>query len=215
MQQRKPLKCPYLLCINGCVAEWLQHWQVEEPRTASLRIHGTTYLHQLTFRIVGQLHYHVILVCVKVEQLHKLWRYKQDWELFNAPTTSSSCTMTPPTTYTIIPTYQLAQTSWSLVLFWPGLKPGAGPGWAQICQAKPSPDDDFIVALAQLTFWKAEAKPSGQGFSVSYIFTLYEHFIFYFYLFFMTNHNHTITCHMFIISTTMSWMMVFTFLFSF
>ena len=88
MQQRKPLKRPYLLCINGCIAEWLQHWQVEEPRTASLRIHGTTYLHQLTFRIVGHLHYCIILVCVKVEQLHKPWRYKQDWELFNAPTTS-------------------------------------------------------------------------------------------------------------------------------
>ena len=36
------------------------------------------------------------------------------FQLFNAPTTSSSCTTTSPTTYTIIPTYQLAQTNWSL-----------------------------------------------------------------------------------------------------
>ena len=72
-----------------------------------------------------------------------------------------------------------------VVLFWPGLKLGAGPSQLQIGQAKPSPDDGFVVALAGLPFWKAKAKPSGWGFSMSYIFTLYEHFIFYFYLFFM------------------------------
>ena len=52
------------------------------------------------------------------------------------------------------------------MLFWLGLKPGAGPSWAHIGRAKPGPNNGFMVALAGLPCWKAKAKPSGRGFSV-------------------------------------------------